>query len=207
MTHGETLSDAELGRALLARQGLLERLDSPIPQAVERLGAMQAQHWPALPVALWSRCTGFVAADLYAALQQGELVTGQLIRGTLHLVSSAEYPQYAAVAAESGSDSWHRTKEPPTEGMRQVRQRMAHYAAEQPRSGAQLSAFVENAVGSGLRDDPTLIATAELQIQRNHSWRAFSRWSGLVRVPESGKWNGKKPAAYAAAPAAVPGSD
>jgi Winged helix DNA-binding domain/Bacterial low temperature requirement A protein (LtrA) len=78
-----------LNRALLARQGLLDRLDAPL---VEAVGALQAQHWPALPVALWSRVRGFAPADLPGALERGELVVGTLLRNTLHLVSAREHP-------------------------------------------------------------------------------------------------------------------
>ena len=56
----------ELNRALLARQGLLERLDAPLVEAVEAVGALQAQYWPAPPVALWSRVRGFAPEGFYA---------------------------------------------------------------------------------------------------------------------------------------------
>ena len=104
----EQLSLAALNRALLARQGLLERLDAPLVEAVEAIGALQAQHWPAPPVALWSRLTGFAPADLYAALERGDLVTGTLLRTTLHLVSAREHAAYAAVAGEVAD--WRRSK-------------------------------------------------------------------------------------------------
>ncbi|MGH3430837.1 MAG: winged helix DNA-binding domain-containing protein [Mycobacteriales bacterium] len=199
MTHGESLTDTELGRALLARQGLLERIDSPVTKVVARIGALQAQHWPAIPIALWSRVRGFSPAALYAALDNGELITGQLIRGTLHLVTATEYPAYAAMAAESGADSWQRSKAPPTEDMAAVRERLAAYA-EQPRSSADLSEFAETTVAVELETNPRLISPEELEIQRSHSWRAFFRWSRLRRVPESGNWGAAKPTAYAAAP-------
>src|SRR2546421_12952253 len=52
------LTPRALNRALLARQGLLAPLESPPVEAVESIGALQAQHWPAVPVALWSRLRG-----------------------------------------------------------------------------------------------------------------------------------------------------
>ncbi|HEX3731621.1 MAG TPA: winged helix DNA-binding domain-containing protein [Mycobacteriales bacterium] len=199
MIHGETLTDTELGRALLARQGLLERIDAPVAEVVARIGALQAQHWPAIPIALWSRVQGFSPAALYAALDNGELITGQLIRGTLHLVSAAEYPEYAAMATESGADSWHRAKTPPTEAMAAVRERLADYAA-QPRSSAELSEFAESTVAAALVANPDLLSPEELEIQRSHNWRPFFRWSRLRRVPEPGGWGAAQPVAYAAAP-------
>src|SRR5436305_1022821 len=97
------LSLAALNRALLARQGLLEPLDLPVVAAVEAIGALQGQYWPALPVALWSRVKGFAAEDLYRALEARELLLGILLRGTIHLVSAREHPAYAAVVQESGA--------------------------------------------------------------------------------------------------------
>ena len=95
----------ELNRALLARQGLLERIDAPLVEAVEAIGALQAQYWPAPPVALWSRVAGFSAERFYAALEDAELVSGTLLRVTLHVVSAREHPAYAAVAAEAARPS------------------------------------------------------------------------------------------------------
>jgi hypothetical protein len=92
------MTTTALNRALLARQGLLERLDLPLVDAVEAVGALQAQYWPAPPAALWSRVEGFEPEAFYAALKDGELVAGTLLRVTLHLVSAREHPAYAAVA-------------------------------------------------------------------------------------------------------------
>src|SRR5436190_1348937 len=62
------MTTTALNRALLARQGLVERLDLPLVDAVEAVGALQAQYWPAPPAALWSRVEGFEPEALYAAL-------------------------------------------------------------------------------------------------------------------------------------------
>jgi hypothetical protein len=51
----EHLTSRALNRALLARQGLLEKWEIPLVEVVESIGALLAQYWPALPVALWSR--------------------------------------------------------------------------------------------------------------------------------------------------------
>jgi hypothetical protein len=86
----------ELNRALLARQLLLERRRLPVPKAIERLGALQAQWSPAPYVALWSRLDGFTIPQLERALARKSVVKATLMRSTLHLVSSADYPIYAA---------------------------------------------------------------------------------------------------------------
>ncbi len=191
MPHPEILTDQALNRALLARQGLLERKQASITDTVESIGAVQAQYWPAVPVALWSRMHNFSPTVLYRALTDGELVTGQMIRGTLHVVTAREYPGYAAMAAESGTDRWHRTKAETTAEMELIRRDMAAYASEQPRTNTELSTFTEAAVSAALSENPDLIDPTELAQQRASSWRAFFRWSGLLRVPASGEWGSK----------------
>ena len=57
------LSTAELNRALLARQMLLERSRSSLPKALERIGGIQAQYAPSMYVGLWTRLEGFERAS------------------------------------------------------------------------------------------------------------------------------------------------
>ena len=59
-----TLSWAELNRAVLARQLLLERAALDPAAAVERVGGLQTQYAPSAYVGLWSRLAGFRRADL-----------------------------------------------------------------------------------------------------------------------------------------------
>jgi hypothetical protein len=188
-----------LNRALLARQGLLERLDVPLVEAVEAIGPLQAQHWPALPVALWSRVQGFSVEDLYAALRRRELLSGPLLRATLHLVSAREHPAYAAVVAAAGTDDWRRTAAEPGGEVRALRAGILIYTREAPRSGEEIAAFIEEWIAA----HPDAIDPAELERQRGHRWRAFLRWSALVREPADGRWSTKAPAALRAAPAAA----
>ena len=91
----------ELNRALLARQLLLERHRLSVPKAIERLGALQAQWSPAPYVALWSRLEGFAVPQLERALARKTVVKATLMRSTLHLVSSADYPVYAAAIVDA----------------------------------------------------------------------------------------------------------
>jgi Winged helix DNA-binding domain len=195
----ERLGRRALNRALLARQGLLDRLELPLVEAVEAVGALQAQQWQALPVALWSRVRGFAPDDLYAALDRGELVAGTLLRATLHLVSAREHPDYAAVVAEAGSDDWRRTAAEPTADVAELRERLLDHA-RQPRSGEELAAFVED----WLATRPGAIDPQELEHQRKYKWRPFLRWSALVRAPADGRWGTKAPAALRAGPAGSP---
>jgi hypothetical protein len=184
-----------LNRALLARQGLLERLDAPLVEAVEAIGAVQAQYWPAPPVALWSRVAGFAPEPFYAALEGGDLVTGTLLRATLHLVSAREHPAYAAVAAEAAGHHWRRTDAEPGKAVGALLTKLQAYARTTPRTGEEIGTFVEEWVAA----HPDALDAAELDRQRELKWRPFQRWSAFVRAPADGAWGTKAPSALIAA--------
>ena len=65
-----TLTTRELNRALLARQGLLERRDASIPEVLDAMGALQAQYAPSMYIGLWSRVAGFERDALTEALKR-----------------------------------------------------------------------------------------------------------------------------------------
>lgn len=194
------VSDRALGRALLARQGLLERLPQPIREVVESTGAMQGQAWSALPVGLWSRMSSFAPHELYAALASRELCWGIGIRGTLHLVSAREHPAYAVVSTEGWTGSWHRAIEETTPGMHELRAALLDFAAE-PRTNAEIYDFAE----SWVAEHADAIDPRELEAQRKLKWRPIYRWAALIRVPKDGNWGPKAPPDHLAAPV-PPGS-
>ena len=93
---GRTLTLADLNRATLARQLLLQRRRFSPLGAIERLVGMQAQ-WPPAPyVGLWSRLTGFRRATLERAILRGDVLKPTVMRGTLHLVTARDYPTFWA---------------------------------------------------------------------------------------------------------------
>src|SRR5919197_2544905 len=96
MAADRVLSQRELNRALLARQLLLERRRLPVPRAVERLCALQAQYSPSPYIALWSRLVGFRKEQLTRALELRRVVKATLFRITLHIASARDYPYFAA---------------------------------------------------------------------------------------------------------------
>lgn len=86
-----TLSPRALGRATLARQLLLARETCTPLVAAERLGGLQAQLARPPHIALWSRLVGYTRDVLNSALHRRELVRATFLRGTLHIVSAADY--------------------------------------------------------------------------------------------------------------------
>jgi len=90
----ELMTRGRLNRATLARQMLLQREPGSALEAVERLCGMQAQEpRPPFP-GLWSRLRDFRREDLRRALHDRTIVRGTLMRGTLHLMSAADYIAY-----------------------------------------------------------------------------------------------------------------
>lgn len=84
------LSQRALNRALLARQGLLERARRPAAGLVEQLVGVQAQvpHHPY--VSLWARTEGFDPAELSGLVARREAVRAGLMRATVHLVTAGD---------------------------------------------------------------------------------------------------------------------
>ncbi|HEV7503569.1 MAG TPA: winged helix DNA-binding domain-containing protein [Thermoanaerobaculia bacterium] len=193
---GEALTTRVLNRALLARQGLLEKLETPVVEAVESIGALQAQSWPALPVALWSRVQDFKAEDLYNALARRELVVGTLLRGTLHLVSAREHPRYAQAVEASGANHWLRTSKEPFAQREALRSKLRAYAESTPRSAEEIPAFLEEWIAR----NPGALDEKEIALQREYKWRPVRSTSDFVRVPADGTWGERTPAAFLAAP-------
>ena len=85
------LSQLDLNRTALARQGLLERSDASIPTLLEQMGGLQAQYAPSMYIGLWSRLQRFDRRRLTAALEDRSVIQGTHQRGTIHLVSREDY--------------------------------------------------------------------------------------------------------------------
>jgi hypothetical protein len=156
----------ELNRALLARQLLLERRKLGVQQAVEKLGAIQAQ-WPQSPyIALWTRLTGFRKEQLTSALEQHEVVKATLFRITLHMTSARDYPYYAAVVLRAARESTPRAN---AEQLEKVARRVRAAAMKATLTHEQLEAMAADAMG-GFR------------------WRTRTL-TPLVHMPPGGAWS------------------
>ena len=177
------LSRRELNRALLARQGLLERLALPLPRALERVGGIQAQYAPSMYVGLWSRLAGLERAALTRALEDRSAVQATLMRVTIHLVSREDFWPLALATRAARRELWLRTRPEPTTAAamagaaRTVRARLAGGGVL---SRKELEALVgrQRAAGVGL-------------------------WVDLVRAPPSGTWERRRADLFALAEAWV----
>ena len=82
------LDTRALNRATLARQFLLDRVDSSVRDTVAHLGGLQAQEPQEPYTGLWSRLRAFEPAQLSEPLTQRSLVRLHLMRRTVHLMTA-----------------------------------------------------------------------------------------------------------------------
>jgi hypothetical protein len=85
------LTHRELNRATLARQGLLERWDVDVAEAVRAVHALQAQAPPSPYVALWNRVSGLDPAAVDEAFACGRIVKATSMRVTLHALHADDH--------------------------------------------------------------------------------------------------------------------
>jgi winged helix DNA-binding protein len=84
----DRLDDRALGRALLARQHLLERAELPVLDLVRHLFGMQTQVPLAPYTGLWARLTAFDPDHLSSLLLDRSVVRIAAQRGTVHLLTA-----------------------------------------------------------------------------------------------------------------------
>jgi hypothetical protein len=175
MSAPRTLSRRELNRALLARQGLLERTAAPAMLTIERLVGLQAQV-PSNPyVALWSRLEGFRPDELSALIAEREAVRAQLQRSTIHLVSARDalalHPLTAPVLARAFTSPFARQLG--GADTHDVAAAGRELLAQEPRTRAELAALLAPRWPDA---DPAALA------------HAVTFHSALVQVPPRGLW-------------------
>src|SRR5688500_16361556 len=91
MASAPVLARRQLNRSLLARQMLLERVELPAIEVIERLVGMQAQVPTDPYTALWSRIEGFKPEELSELISERRAVrVVGLMRTTIHLVSARD---------------------------------------------------------------------------------------------------------------------
>lgn len=192
------LTREALNRALLARQGLLERVRISPERAVERFGGLQTQYAPSGYVGLFSRVDGFVRDDLTAALTSGRVVQAWVMRCTIHMVSRADYASLTAAVRLPRRGYWMRLhKAHPEERFVEASALVRRRLADGPATQAELTAALTDA---GL--DRALFPGTQL-------------WTDMVRIPPAGTWDTPRAHVYglagahlgAAAPGPVPEPD
>ena len=179
------LTERELNRALLARQGLLERGKGTIAKTLERMGGLQAQYAPSMYVGLWSRIEGFERDALTRALERGTAVQGTLLRSTIHLVSKADYWPWALAVRDARRESWSRTP-----WRKEVSTRQLAAAARAVRNRFQGAEFSRAELDEVLEGRKPRVSV----------WRnGIMLWLDLARVPPSGTWERRRADRYALA--------
>jgi hypothetical protein len=165
---------------VLARQLLLERSRASIPQALERMGCLQAQYAPSMYVGLWSRLEGLERDALTIALQRRRVVQGTLMRVTIHLVSKRDYWPLAVAIRQGRRELWLR-------------------ARRGAPSAAQLAAAAKR-LRTRLREGPLARrGVDELVGMGSVGTNGVGLWIDLVRVPPSGTWERRRADLYGAA--------
>lgn len=84
------LTPRALNRALLARQHLLRRTDTPVPETLHRLVGLQAQLPSAPYLGLWSRIAGFTPDRLVEPMADRTVLRITAMRGTIHTLTAAD---------------------------------------------------------------------------------------------------------------------
>ena len=170
-----TVGRRELNRALLARQGLLERFPPDVPAALRRIGGLQAQYAPAMYIGLWSRVAGLERDAVTRALEHRSAIQATLLRSTIHLVAADDFWPWAVAVRSARRESFLRGRPdaPPAPAMaraaRTLRRRLA--------GGPLLRRDIEGLLGK-------------------EAARGVGLWLDLVRVPPLGTWERRRADLY-----------
>lgn len=184
------LTTRHLNRALLARQLLLGRVRRSVPDAVERMGGIQAQYAPSAYIALWSRLEQFDRATLTRSLTRRSVVQGTLMRSTIHIVSAADYPLLAAGIRAPRREWW---------------MRVAKSRGIDDLDHAAIAPVLRRELAAGPRRRQDLVDALVAAGYPKEAWEGAGLWVDMVRVPPSGTWERRRADLYALAETWLPG--
>jgi hypothetical protein len=175
------LTERELNRAVLARQGLLEPLGGTVAQTLTTIGAIQAQYAPSMYVGLWSRTGGALQrAALTQALERRTVIQATLMRITIHLVAQRDFWPFAIATRAARRTLWLRSMRGGTDEA-QMQELAARVREHLTRTGAPISRKELDAL-----------------VGQPHAL-GVGQWIDLVRVPPAGTWERRRADLFAAA--------
>ena len=147
------------------------------------MAGVQNQYAPNAYLRLWSCLAGFARDDLTRCYEEGSVVQGTLMRGTIHAVSAADYHPFVA-ALRTVRREWalrvHRGSDASRDAVvARVRAAMAGGAVPRDR--------LRDLIGTV---EPAVDATLDTDLE-------------LLRVPPSGTWERRRADLYALADASI----
>ena len=178
----ETITARQLNRTTLLRQSLLDRSNEDAVTAIGRLAGLQAQYANSPYVALWSRLAGFAIGDLERALDERTVIKASVMRGTLHLVATRDYPALSVASSAARIASWRPSASRLGVETGELHRRLLEFAHD-PRSIAEMETELEKI----LPDDA--LAGKVPSGARHVAFRMAEAHGWLVHVPPSGYWN------------------
>ncbi|HET9170235.1 MAG TPA: winged helix DNA-binding domain-containing protein [Actinospica sp.] len=179
-TTPSTLSRRALGRATLSRQLLLERGPLRPYDAIHALAGMQAQAPLAPHVGLWSRLVRYSPAALDELYDARSVVRSNLLRATVHLVTTDDALAWQALTGPVGA-------------------RSVQAAFGKRLAGIDLEALTSTALDLLSGQELSTAELGKLLAPRFPGYEADALAYGargrlaLVHVPPRGKWNASAP--------------
>jgi hypothetical protein len=152
-----------LNRAVLARQGLLERRALALPAALDAMAGLQAQYAPSMYIGLWSRVRDLRREAVTEALHERSIVQATLMRATIHLVSAGDFWPLTVAVRDARRQWW---KAPPLDEAAAV-------------------------LRAALADGPLRRKEIEALIGKEAT-RGVGLYLDLVRVPPHGTWEKRR---------------
>lgn len=171
----------QLNRAVLERQGLLERCDDTLPAVLHRVAGLQTQYAPTGYIGLWSRVSDFRREALTDALTDGSVVQATLMRATIHMVAAADYSVMLAGVMSARQRGWRTT------------------ARSRGLDGVDLDAFagfLRTQLSDGPRLQGELLSASEAAGFPRGAWVGAALWLPMVRVAPSGTWDRRRADLY-----------
>jgi hypothetical protein len=189
MVPAMALTTAQLNRATLSRQMLLDRARVSVVDATRQIMALQAQEPMSPYIALWNRLETFDPADLDLAFASREVVKAPLMRITLHAVHAAEYAAF------------HTAMLPALRSARVNDRRFRETGLSPEAADALIPALVEFC--DTIRSKHEILAHLEDSLGGSppeRLWWALRTYAPLLHAPTGGAWSFARSPSYVTPP-------